>query len=83
MAAIKEQARDDLRRLSLIHERIQRGTAQQADRDWHSAYLSDQAQAAAFVGQGIAARAEHDTTGHNTAGNDTSDQDQSERGVAA
>lgn len=53
----KRQAREDNRQMCLITERIDRGVVQDADREWHAAYLSDQQLARSMVDRGQDARA--------------------------
>ena len=58
LADCKAQAGEDRRRLGLVADRLARGVARDDDRAWHAAFLADQAQAAAFIDQGRAARAQ-------------------------
>ena len=56
LSEIKASAREDNRRLSLIADRMERGTVQAEDRAWHSAWLADQQLARQFVDKGRADR---------------------------
>jgi hypothetical protein len=53
----KALAREDNRQMCLIADRIERGVVQDADREWHAAYLADQQLARSMVDRGIDARA--------------------------
>jgi hypothetical protein len=58
VAECKAQAIEDRRRLERVQERLANGVAWDEDRAWHAAFLGDQAQAAAFIDQGRAVRAQ-------------------------
>lgn len=50
--AIRDQAREDNRRLTILADWAARGTIGEADRQWYEAYLEDQRMARNFVDQG-------------------------------
>jgi hypothetical protein len=57
LTKIKESSAENMRRVARIEERLSHGQGSQDDREWHSAYLADRAQARDVVDQGRAARA--------------------------
>lgn len=54
MARLREEADENRRGVALIRERIDRGTAQAADRQWLSAYLADRDAARRLIRRDVA-----------------------------